>query len=137
MFSIVKLPRTKPVFTSWDCITTSLEETTVVTIKFVLKVLAPPLTDITAEPIILPTLILEISKEPVLEANNEESISGSLGSWLTLIVKSDKLSQSVLDKDTKTVGLKEIHATAPVLPPTQLPQLSKNAVPLRSPWQSK
>ena len=102
-----------------------------------MKVLAPPLTDITAEPIILPTLILEISKEPVLEANNEESISGSLGSWLTLIVKSDKLSQSVLDKDTKTVGLKEIHATAPVLPPTQLPQLSKNAVPLRSPWQSK
>ena len=51
-------------------------------------------------------------------------ISGSFGSWLTAIVKSVKLSQSVLDNETLTVGLNGIQATAPVLPPTQLPQLS-------------
>jgi hypothetical protein len=38
--------------------------------------------------------------------------------------KSDKLSQSVLDNETETVGEKGIQATLPLLPPTQFPQLS-------------
>ena len=53
-----------------------------------------------------------------------------------MIVKSVKLSQSVLDKETLTVGLNGIHGRLPVLPPTQLPQLSVHAVPLTSPLQS-
>ena len=64
------------------------------------------------------------------------NISGSLGSWLTLIVKSVKLSQSVLESETETVGEKGIQETLPVLPPTQLPQLSVKAVPPTSPLQS-
>ena len=46
----------------------------------------------------------EIAKEPTLEVNNPSDISASPGSWLTLTVKSDKLSQYVFDKDTDTVG---------------------------------
>ena len=136
-FKIVKLPNTKPVFTSWDWIITWLLETIVVTIKFVLKVLVPPLALITAEPITSPTFILEISNEPTFDVYNAESISGSLGSWLTLIVKSVKLSQSVLESETETVGVKGIQATLPVLPPTQFPQLSINEVPPNMPSQSK
>ena len=102
-----------------------------------LKELLPPLALINAEPIVSPTLIVDIENEPLLELNNEVEISGSFGSWLTEIVKSAKLSQSVLDNDTNTVGLNGIHATNPVLPPTQLPQLSIKAVPFRSPLQSK
>ena len=33
-------------------------------------------------------------------------------------------------KDILTDGVKAIHAIAPVAPPTQFPQVSKNAVPL-------
>ena len=52
------------------------------------------------------------------------------------MVKSVKLSQSVFDKATLTVGLNGIHGELPVLPPTQLPQLSVHAVPFTSPLQS-
>ena len=102
-----------------------------------LKLIAPPAAVITAVPTVSPTLILTISKEPPSETNKEVDISGSFGSWLTLIVKSDKLSQSVLERITSTVGLNGIQATAPVLPPTQLPQLSTKAAPLGSPLQSR
>ena len=83
-----------------------------------------------------PTVKVEIANEPPSEVNNEVPISGSFGSWLTLIVKSVKLSQSVLESITPTVGLNGIHSTSPVLPPTQLPQISVNAVPFASPLQS-
>ena len=79
---------------------------------------------ITAEPIVSPILIVEIVKLPQSETNKAVDISGSFGSWETEILKSARLSQSVFDNDTETVGLKAIHATLPVLPPTQLPQLS-------------
>ena len=102
-----------------------------------LKFIKPPLALITAEPIVSPTIIVDIENEPLLELNNAVDISGSFGSWLTEIVKSAKLSQSVLDNDTNTVGLNGIHATNPVLPPTQLPQLSIKAVPFGSPLQSQ
>ena len=52
------------------------------------------------------------------------------------MVRSVKLSQSVFDKETETVGVKSIHAAAPVLPPTQFPQLSTNAPPPKSLLQS-
>ena len=78
-----------------------------------------------------------MSKDPKSEVNKEVDISGSLASWLTLIVKSVKLSQSVLEIETLTDGLNGIHATLPVLPPTQLPQLSIKAVPFGSPLQSR
>ena len=94
------------------------------------------LADKLAVPITSPTLMLAISKEPKLDENNAEPISGSLASWLTVIVKSDKLSQSVVDNATETVGVKAIQATAPVFPPTQLPQLSITALPFTSPLQS-
>ena len=64
----------------------------------------PPPAVILAEPIVSPKLIEEIAKEPTLEVNKPSSISASPGSWLTLTVKSDKLSQYVFDKDTDTVG---------------------------------
>ena len=134
---IVKVPKTNPVFISWDCIIAWLEDRIELTIKVVLNVFAPPLALITAEPITSPEVILEISKEPKSDANNEVAISGSLGSWLTLIVKSVKLSQSILESETETVGEKGIQATLPVLPPTQFPQLSVNEVPPNIPSQSK
>ena len=101
-----------------------------------MKVLFPELALITAEPIVSPTLIVDIANEPPSETNNAVDISGSFGSWLTETVKSVKLSQSVLDKVTTTLGLNGIQATLPVLPPTQLPQLSIKAVPFGSPLQS-
>ena len=51
--------------------------------------------------------------------------------------KSERLSQSVVDKETETVGVKGIQAASPVFPPTQFPQLSVNAVPPKSPLQSR
>ena len=136
VFEIVNVPNTKPVLISWDWIIAWLTEIIALTVSTVLKLIFPPLALITAEPTVSPTDIVVIANEPLFEANNEVAISGSLGSWLTLIVKSVKLSQSVLDKETLTVGLNGIHGRLPVLPPTQLPQLSVNAVPLTSPLQS-
>ena len=52
------------------------------------------------------------------------------------MVRFERLSQVVSDKITSTVGEKGIHATSPVFPPTQFPQLSVNAVPPKSPLQS-
>ena len=137
VFEIVNVPNTKPVLISWDWIIACEVEIIELTVKIVLKVLLPELALINAVPIVSPILIDEIAKEPLSETNNAVDISGSFGSWLTEIVKSAKLSQSVFDKETETVGLNGIHATLPVLPPTQLPQLSMKAVPFGSPWQSK
>ena len=137
VFSIVKVPSDKPVLISSDCTTTSSDDTILSTINWVIKVLPPLLADKSAVPITSPTLMLAISNEPVLDANKATPISGSLASWLTVIVKSDKLSQSVLDNTTETEGVKAIQATAPVFPPTQFPQLSITAEPFTSPLQSK
>ena len=135
-FETVKVPRTNPVPRSIDCIIAWVEEGREFTINVVLNVFTPPPAVITAEPTVSPIFIKEIAKEPPSETNDEVNISGSLASWLTLIVKSVKLSQSVLESETETVGEKGIQETLPVLPPTQLPQLSVKAVPPTSPLQS-
>ena len=137
VFEIVKLPKTIPVFISWDWTIAWLEETIVVTINSVLKVFAPFPAIITADPIMSPTFMFEILKDPTLDTNKDVDISGSFGSWLTLIVKLDKLSQSVFEIETETSGEKGIQGTSPVLPPTQFPQLSINAPPPKSLLQSK
>ena len=124
MLLIVKLPSTWPVPITCDSRIATSEDIIVETINWVLKLIVPPPALIEAEPIISPTFILTISNDPSLDVNNAVDISGSLGSWLTSIVKSDKLSQSVLDKVTFTVGVKSIQGSLPVLPPTQLPQSS-------------
>ena len=131
---IVKVPKIRPVEISWDWIIAWLDEIIEVTIKIVLKL--APAAAITAEPTVSPIFILDIANDPASETNNEVDISGSLGSWLTLIVKSVKLSQFVFDKETVTWGEKGIHAELPVLPPTQFPQLSIKAPPPKSPLQS-
>ena len=113
-----------------------LTEIIELTIKSVLKFNDPPAAVITAEPTVSPTDKVEIAKEPTSETYKAVDISGSFGSWIKLIVKSVKLSQSVFESITSTVGLNGIQATSPVLPPTQLPQLSINADPLTSPLQS-
>ena len=136
VLEIVKVPSTNPVFTSLDWIIAWFTEIIEVTIKLVLKLIVPPLALMTAVPTVSPTNMVDIANEPLSEANKEVDMSGSFGSWLTFIVKSVKLSQSVLDKETLTVGLKGIQGTLPVLQPTQLPQLSIHAVPLTSPLQS-
>ena len=137
VLDIVKVPKTNPVLTSLDWIIAWFIEIIELIVRTVLKLRAPPLALITAEPIVSPTLIVEIANDPLFETNKEVAISGSFGSWLTLMVKSVKLSQLVLDKETLTVGLNGIQGEAPVLPPTQLPQLSIHALPLGSPLQSK
>ena len=106
------------------------------TTSIVLNVLLPEFALIKAVPIVSPIFIVDILKLPPSEANNAVDISGSFGSWPTETVKSVKLSQSVFDKVTVTVGVNGIQGLSPVLPPTQLPQLSINAVPLGSPLQS-
>ena len=135
-FDIVKVPKDKPLLIFIDCKIAWLEEIIELTIKFVLKFNAPPLALITAEPTVSPIDKVEIANDPPSEVNKAVDISGSFGSWLTLIVKSVKLSQSVFESITPAVGLKAIQATFPVLPPTQFPQLSVNAVPFTSPLQS-
>ena len=136
VFEIVNEPKTNPVFISWDCIIAWLLESIELTINTVVKLIVPPFALITADPIVSPTLIVDIAKEPPSETNNAVDISGSFGSWLTETVKSVKLSQSVLDNVTTTLGLNGIHGELPVLPPTQFPQLSIKAVPFGSPLQS-
>ena len=137
VLEIANVPKINPVLISLDWIIAWFIETIELTVRTVLKLRFPPLALIEAVPTVSPTPIVDIAKDPLLEANREVAISGSFGSWLTLIVKSVKLSQSVLDKETVTVGLNGIHGNAPVFPPTQLPQLSIHAVPLSTPLQSK
>ena len=134
---IVKVPIDKPVTVLIDCMIAWFEEIIELTINTVLKFKEPPPALITAEPTVSLTDKEIISKDPPSDSNNPVDISGSFGSWLTLIVKSVKLSQSVLEIETKTVGLNGIQETAPVFPPTQFPQLSINAEPPKSPLQSK
>jgi hypothetical protein len=45
--------------------------------------------------------------------------------------------QSVVESSNKTEGLKSTQGSLPVLPPTQLPQPSIKASPLKSPLQSE
>ena len=130
VLEIVKVPKTKPEEISLDWMTAWLTETTEVTTKIVLKLKGPA--SIVAAPIVSPIVIDEIANEPPSETNEEVDISGSFGSWLILIVKSVKLSQFVFDNETDTKGVNGIQDTLPVIPPTQFPQLSINAVPPKS-----
>ena len=75
VFKIVKLPNTNPVLISVDCTTTSLVDTTVITVNSVLNVLAPLLADNVDIPITSPIFILAISKDPELDVNKEDNIS--------------------------------------------------------------
>ena len=105
---IVNIPKDKPLLLFIDCIIAWLEEIIELTIRFVLKFNEPPLALITAEPTVSPTAKVEIANDPPSEVNKAVDISGSFGSWLTFIVKSVKLSQSVFESITPTVGLKAI-----------------------------
>ena len=120
----MNVPNDKPLEIFIDCKIACVEDGIELTTKLVLKFIAPPFAVITAEPTVSPTDNKEIANDPPSETNNDVDISGSLGSWATFIVRSVKLSQSVFDNKTPTVGLNGIHAKLPVLPPTQLPQLS-------------
>ena len=122
ILEIVNVPNDNPVKVFIDWIIAWFEETIELTTKMVVKLKLPAC--IVALPTVSPTVNKEIVKNPPLEENKEVDISGSFGSWLTDIDKFDKLSQLVLDNETDTVGLKAIHGELPVLPPTQLPQLS-------------
>ena len=133
LLEIVKVPITSPV-DAIDWIITWLAETIEFTIKTVLNEALPRV--ILAVPIVSPIDIVLIVKDPLSEAKSDVDISGSFGSWLTVIVKSVKLSQSVFEIETVTVGVKGIHGKSPVFPPTQLPQLSMYAEPPKSPLQS-
>ena len=105
-FDIVNVPEGKLVLLFTDCIIAWLKEMIELIIRFVLRV--DPLAVITAEPTVSPTAKVEIANDPPSEVNKAVSISGSFGSWLTFIVKSVKLSQSVFESITPTVGLKAI-----------------------------
>ena len=80
-----------------------------------------------------PTTSLEVKpiklKNPASEEKIDEEMSGSFASWLVTKVISDKTLHSVVLKVIFTDGVKSIQATSPVVPPTQFPQLSVNAVP--------
>ena len=52
--------------------------------------------------------IVEIEKDPPSEINNAESISTSLVSWLTFIVKSAKTPHVKSDNEITTVGVNEV-----------------------------
>ena len=64
-------------------------------------------------------------------------MSGSLGSWLVAKVIDTLSLQIVEDKERDTDGEKAIHGNLFVVPSTQLPQLSSQAVPFGVPLQSK
>ena len=64
-------------------------------------------------------------------------MSGSLGSWLVAKVIDTLSLQIVEDKESDTDGEKAIHGNLFVVPSTQLPQLSTQAVPFGVPLQSK
>ena len=136
ILEIVKVPKINPVFISTDCRIAWLEEIITLTIKLVLKLNDPPLAVIFAKPTVSPTERDEILKYPPSETNKAVDMSGSFGSWLTLIVKSEILSQFVFEILTPTVGENGIHGACPVFPPTQLKQLSIKAEPPKSPLQS-
>ena len=105
---IVKVPKDNPVVISKDSIIAWVEPTVETTTKLVLTVFEPAPATILAEPIISPEDMLEISKEPASVVNNEVNISTSPASWLTVTVKSVKLSQSVFESEIETVGEKSL-----------------------------
>ena len=102
-----------------------------------LTLIYPPPAIITLEPI---TSFVESpikSKTPASDVKVVYAISGSFGSWLVTKEISEVVLQSVLLKEIFTLGVKPIHDTSPVVPPTQLPQLSKKAIPFGVLLQSK
>ena len=105
---IVKVPKANPVVISRDSIIAWVEPTVETTTKVVLTVLKPAPATVLADPIISPEDIFEISKEPASVVNNEVNISASPASWLTVTVKSVKLSQSVFESEIETVGEKSL-----------------------------
>ena len=76
-FDIVNVPNDNPLLMFTDCKITWLEEIMELTIKFVLKFIAPPLALITAEPTVSPTNKDEIANDPPSETNKAVAISGS------------------------------------------------------------
>ena len=82
---------------------------------------ADPITSLEFKPVKL--------KNPASEEKIDEEMSGSFASWLVTKVMSDRTLHSVVLKAIFTDGVKSIQATSPVVPPTQFPQLSVNAVP--------
>ena len=135
LLETVKEPITVP--SSWFIALTiiwlfNIETTT----KLASKLISPPAAVKEANPMVWPGEILLKLKEPLFELKNDVDISGSLGSWETVISKSVIDEQVLSAKDTNVVGENGIHSDKPVLPPTQLLQLSMYAVPPTSPLQS-
>ena len=89
----------------------------------------PPPAITTLEPIISFGIRFEKSNIPWLELKIVDAMSGSLASWF---IENEMFAVEfalVLLKFTITSGVKPIHSMFPVKPPTQLPQLSRKAVP--------
>ena len=101
-FVIVKVPSKPPV--SWSIASTIIceDDTILFTIKSAVKVFKLRLID--AEPMLSPLLIEDIIKEPPSDIKKAVSISTSLESCATVIIKSVK-EQFKSDKETTTVGL--------------------------------
>ena len=98
--------------------------------------MSPPAADKEANPIVWPIEILLKLNAPTLELKNDVDISGSLGSWETVISKSVVDVQALSANVTTVAGENGIHSDKPVFPPTQLLQLSTYAEPPKSPLQS-
>ena len=105
-------------------------------IRLALKLMSPPAAVKDAIPIVWPIDILSKLNAPTLELKNDVDISGSLGSWETIISKSVVELHVLSAKFTTVVGENGIHSDKPVFPPTQLLQLSTYAEPPKSPLQS-
>ena len=104
VFSTINVPKDKPLVLSIAWIITWLDETMVPTTKSVLYEFDPAV--IEAVPMTSPVDIEEIKNWPPSEVKRALAISASPASWLTFIVKSARLSQELLDKETLTVGEK-------------------------------
>ena len=99
------------------------------TIKVVLTFIYPPPAVITLVPIISFVFRPTKSNEPASDENIEEAMSGSLASWEKVKIISAVVSHCKVLRSILTDGVKSIHGWSPVRPPTQLPQLSRKALP--------
>ena len=90
----------------------------------------PPPAVLIDEPIVSFKASPKKLKLPPSELKTEDETSGSFGSWRKEKARSELELQSEVLIDIFTVGLKSIHAKLPVVPPTQLPQVSIYAIPL-------
>ena len=95
----------------------------------VVTLIVPPAATLVEVPIMSFGFRFVKSKLPPSELKTAEETSGSLGSWEKENVKSEIESHSSVLKLITTVGEKTMQGDCPVVPPTQLPQLSKNALP--------